>query len=273
MNKPKEIPSIPSPRDQHSSSDSKNGAATAYIPQTNNTDNIVNSVKQVGETSNPKAVLPTNNPQVTPMTQAPNHQGQHPMQQGYMPNMPIRPQAFRPTPGGPPMHMTGVRAPVPGLPMMRPMNGQSQFYNPQNQIPSQRGIWHPPVNAMGGPLVNPMGGPVNPMGGPPLNTAGSPSAIRLGGPPQYPQYGHQPASVPVQHPIVTAPIPTQQPPQTSNAFMVDSLLHTETTGAPSKTVGGFDAPVLTSEVTAEVAEEDDEMSSYMAMANSLVTGK
>ena len=53
--------------------------------------------------------------------------------------------------------------------------------------------------------------------------------------------------------------------------MVDNLLHSDDSGVPNKTVGGLGSSLVTS-ATAETGEDDDEMSSYMTMANSLVSG-
>lgn len=67
---------------------------------------------------------------------------------------------------------------------------------------------------------------------------------------QHTPAGHQP---PVVNTVDT---------QASSVFMVDSLLQSDSSHKPSS---NFESPVV------DEAEEDDEMSSYMAMASSLVT--
>jgi len=54
---------------------------------------------------------------------------------------------------------------------------------------------------------------------------------------------------------------------TSNTFMVDSLLQTDSSHSKGT---AFSTPDVS--VTGVAEDEDDEMSSYMAMASSLVTG-
>ena len=78
------------------------------------------------------------------------------------------------------------------------------------------------------------------------------------------------APVPIQRPTVGHHVPIQQS-QTSNTFMVDNLLHSDDSGVPNKTVGGLSSSFVTSS-TAEAGDDEDEMSSYMTMANSLVSG-
>lgn len=65
-----------------------------------------------------------------------------------------------------------------------------------------------------------------------------------------------------------APANPVQQSQSSNAFMVDSLLQSDTTHK----VSNFDTNATNEASATDMVDDDDEMSSYMAMANRLVTG-
>ena len=260
-----EIPNIPSSVKQDKTPASKNGRT----PPTTETVAVASSDKgntvhpqrmdsSIGQNpKKPQVPTPKTIPQRPPINKTAALPGQPSFQQGYVPNMPIRPQAFMARPGGPPMNVGVVRPVGTGPPMMGPMNGQSaQYYHPRNAYMPQQGLWQPPVN---------------PVGSPHLNTVGSPPVNQLGGqPPSYPLYTPPHAPVPIQRPTVGHHIPIQQS-QTSNTFMVDNLLHSDDSGVPNKTVGGLSSSFVTSS-TAEAGDDEDEMSSYMTMANSLVSG-
>lgn len=173
----------------------------------------------------------------------------------------VRPQAIMPQPvyggsprapqqlssGNPQMYAPQARhiAPMPsnGVNMagvLPGMNGQPpQYYNTPQQYPQQAGMWQQ--------------GQIQPLSG----NVGSPQ-------PHYQQYIHQ------QAPVMNNQAPVvQQSHSTSNSFMVDNLLQSNTSCAPSKTTVAYSADVAPA---AHAVEDDDEMSSYMTLANSIVSG-